>query len=78
MMTYKLDKLKHFQDGWIDKVVAALVADKSINDGGKQVALDDVAVVELIFQSHDLPHEPQRIWKLIDPFVNWIKRFFII
>ena len=63
--TYKFDEFKHFQDGRIEEIVSAVVADESVDHWSEEVALDDVAVVELVFQSNNLPHAPECVCKKI-------------
>ena len=59
--TYKFDEFEHFKYRRIEKVVSAVVTDQGVDHWGEEVALDDVAVVELVFQSHNLAHEPECI-----------------
>ena len=57
MWTNHFDELKEFDDGRIEKVVTAAVTHQGVHDRRKEIALDDVAIVELVFQSNDLSHE---------------------
>ena len=43
-----LDELEQLQDGRIEQVVAAVVAQERVHHRSQQVALDDVPVVKLI------------------------------
>ena len=61
-MTHKFDEFEHFKDSRVEKIVTAIVVDQGVDDGGEEVALDDVAVVELVLQRDDLPHEPKGVW----------------
>ena len=74
---YQFDKFKHFEYGRVEEVVSAVVGDERVDDGGEEVPLDDVAVVELVFERDDLPHEAKRALKIIKR-ENSIKIFKLI
>lgn len=59
MVTHHFNELKEFYDGRVKEVVSGAVVQQGINDRLKQVSLDDVAVVVLILQTNDPPHETQ-------------------
>ncbi len=61
MKTYNFDELKHFQNCRIEQIVTAVVTDESLDHGCKEVAFDDVPVVELVLQGHDLSHEAKDV-----------------
>ena len=63
--TYKFDEFEHFKYRRIEKVVSAVVTDQGVDHWGEEVALDDVADVELVFKSHNFAHETECIWKKI-------------
>lgn len=52
---YKLKKLNH---GWIQEVISVTIGQKGINNRPEEVLLDDVFVIELFFQSNNLPTKP--------------------
>ena len=54
------DELEHLEDGGVEEVVSVVIGDESVNDGNEEVSLDDVAIVELVLEVNDLPHEPHR------------------
>ena len=54
------DELEHLEDGGVEEVVSVIVGDEGINHWNEEVSLDDVAIVELVLEVDDLPHEPHR------------------
>lgn len=60
MCTHHFNKLKKLYDGRVEQIVSGAVVQQSVDDGLKQVPLDDVAVVVFILQPDDPTHEPQR------------------
>ena len=61
--TYNFDKFEHFEDSRVDQIVTPLVGEQSFYNWRKKISLDDVPVVELIFQSYNLPKQAKGIWK---------------
>lgn len=57
--THHFNELKELDDGWVEEVVTGAIVQQGINDGLKQVPFDDVAVIVLILQANDPPHETQ-------------------
>lgn len=47
---FQFNKLKHFNDSRVQQIVAAVIAHESIDNGRKQVAFDDVTIVELVLE----------------------------
>ena len=57
--TYHSEVFKEFDDGRVEEVVAPTVGNKGLNDGGEEVVSHDVAIVKLIFETHNLSTEPK-------------------
>ncbi len=52
------DVLKEFADGRVHHVVPSIVFHQGVDHWRKEIALDYVSVVKLVFQADDFPHEP--------------------
>lgn len=57
--THHTDILKHLNDGWVHEIVAWAVVEESLNDRLEEEIPHYVAIVELILQTNDSPHEAQ-------------------
>ena len=58
-LTYHSEVFKEFNDSRVEEVVPPSVGNKGLNNGGKEIVSDYVAIVELVFQTHNLPTESQ-------------------
>ena len=54
------DELEHLEDCGVEEVVSIVVGDEGVNYGNEQISFDDVAIVELVLEVDNLPHEPNR------------------
>ena len=54
--TYHSEVFKEFNDRRVEEVVSPSIG---LNNGGKEIVSDYVAIVELVFQTHSLPTESQ-------------------
>lgn len=57
--SYHFDELEELDDGRVQQVVSGAVVQQGVDDRLKQVSFHDVAVVILVLQSNDPPHEAQ-------------------
>lgn len=57
MATYHSDKFKEFYQSWIKKVISVSIAPKQTDDGLEKVSLDNISIIEFLFQTNNLPHK---------------------
>ena len=56
------DILEHLDDGWVHEIIAWAVVKEGLDDGLEEEVSHDVAIVELVLQTDDPPHEAQGTW----------------
>lgn len=57
MCTYHPDELEKLNQSWIEKIVSVAIAEKKVDYWLEEIAFDDVPIVKLLLQTHNLPHE---------------------
>ncbi len=62
--THHSDELEELDDGRVQQVVSGAVVQQRVDDRLEQVSFHDVAVVILVLQADDSPHEAQRTWTI--------------
>jgi hypothetical protein len=58
-LAYSSDVFEHLANCRVHHVVASVVLGQCVNDGSKEIAFNDVPVVELILEGHNFSHEPE-------------------
>ena len=56
MYAYQSDEFEHLDHSRVEEVVLVPVGHEGIDYRQKEVALDDVAIIELILEAYHLPH----------------------